>query len=165
MLGWQYQTAKQTRSLLNNQSMHQETDKRTYIKVQSLLRNNNLMLHIRQDNFLSRFDNDIFSHMNQVIYECHAAPVAYEFFNKELDNLFKELLKELYYFHDHLATNTWCLEANLRFSHIPPEWTDTDPDRYEEVTQELLLLKEKVCEVYDNFTRAGRYKFGDTCIS
>lgn len=83
-----------------------------------------------------------------------------EFFDSDLESMRIKLLSGIGNFIQYYSKNTFPVRGQTKLQEIPPEWNDNQPDRLEEVENELNRLGEYVCEAYDTLLRTARSKLG-----
>lgn len=78
----------------------------------------------------------------------------FEFFNPELEQHKKELVKLIDDFNVIISSETFVTERG--FQTVPPEWEQTQPERFRKVVKDINRLQDGICEKYDEFLKLGR---------
>lgn len=80
-----------------------------------------------------------------------------EFIDADLEGLRAKLVSKSYTFRNYLCTNTWPLG---KLQSVPPEWQDTQWERFKEVVDQLNTMSTDVAQAYADLIREARRKLG-----
>lgn len=131
-----------------------ELDLNLFMNIKSkILPYNRAISFLRHNNFAGfSFRNESLDDLEHFEYE--AKKPDFEFFNPELEVLKKDLEGLICKFTSLIASDTFPT-ANGRQT-VPPEWELEQPERFNNVVNELHAYKESICNKYDEFIKAGR---------
>ncbi|MDD4178858.1 MAG: hypothetical protein PHH14_02255 [Candidatus Margulisbacteria bacterium] len=79
----------------------------------------------------------------------------YNFANKKLNKLQNELLNNISKYLAYLGTNIWVVEQNPDFYHIPPEWQEEQPKRYDKVITTLSTFADEIVSIHKKLVSEG----------
>jgi hypothetical protein len=78
----------------------------------------------------------------------------FEFFNPKLEKHKIELVKLIDDFNEIIAYQTFVTDRGLQT--VPPEWEQTQPERFRQVVNDINKLQDSICSNYDEFLKLGR---------
>jgi hypothetical protein len=113
---------------------------------------------VQQFNAGHSFDNAIFGELKDLVHRWTAPERAFS--NSTVQAALRRLTTAAYGFISYGAFNTWALPKNSERSHVPPEWEDTAPDRFNATVKALNELAEKVNEAHSALIQTARQELG-----
>lgn len=92
-------------------------------------------------------------------YAHYADRVEYEFLDAELEAARGEFVDAVRRFSRVVSLNTWSTHL-AGYSTVPPEWEETQPDRFEKVVTDIHECADAIEMAYAQFVRLARRRLG-----
>ncbi len=135
-----------------------ETDKLIFQKLMEVLPWNGSLSFISTNNFAGwSFRIDNLDQLSRFQYLCDNP--AFEFIDTDLESSKAQLLNYINRFQSLIGQYTFPT-SNPGFNHIPPEWEEKAPQKFNQVVSELENTAKIICNSYQELTRTGTRKLG-----
>ena len=135
-----------------------ELDRQVYRKLKELLPSDGSIHFIRYNNFAGfSFRLADLSDLDNFYHACEYP--EFEFVDPDLEGLRADLRQHISELLGMIGLNTWPLnEPGERRNSVPPEWEETQPERFREVVGKLHQLTTHICDTYDSIVRLARVR-------
>lgn len=136
---------------------HKAVDVQAYNKFKELLPPEGSISFIREFNFAGfAFEREKLNQLDAFTF--YFTNPDFEFIDKDMETLRKEIYDKVVKFRGLLAVNTWPCGSNNKSSSVPPEWEIEQPERFNVVVRELHSLTDEICDKYDRLVRLAKIK-------
>jgi hypothetical protein len=150
-----YKKVNASKGVNSSGSRFLQQDRMILERVRSLLKDNHLMIFIRNNDFLvSSFPDAIYRQIFAFIRECELSEL--EFIDSDLEGLKAELLDSFVKLDKCISKYTF--PAGPGRQAIPYEWEQRQPARYDEACSEFEKLVKLVWTSYDSLIKLARRK-------
>ncbi|MBW2936678.1 hypothetical protein KXJ69_01085 [Aureisphaera sp. CAU 1614] len=130
-----------------------ELDRKLFDKIRNdYLNQSGTIYWLRTQHFGGSFSDKISDPLFKIQEESFQSD--FEFLNPKLEQLKKVLIEEIKDFNSIIVNQTFRHGPNSQA--VPSEWVHKQPERYENVVNQLNDLADRICEKYDSFIRYGR---------
>jgi hypothetical protein len=143
---------------LTPRAEHVEVDRQVFTSFQELVPYYPALEYLKDRNFAGHsFERAPFDSLFRYAY--YGNRVEYEFLDPELESARGEFVSALRRFTALLAQNTWETHRS-GFYTVPPEWEETQPERFERVVDEIHNAANALEEAYGMLIRSARRRLG-----
>lgn len=131
-----------------------ENDRKLYDMMMKDLTPHGSISFLRTNNFAGfSFHISSIKELETFFYKYSDDPHA-EFFNPEIENVYKTLLVDINHFQELICINTFALGTD-DLQTVPPEWEEEKPEQFWSVVNGIHNAAQKVCDDYDRFVKLG----------
>lgn len=132
-------------------------DKELFNKILNILPKDGSILFLRNNNFAGfSFPRESLNDLHSFEHEC--THPDFEFLDPELEALRGELQKNIDAFTSEIGLSTFPANISGR-NTVPPEWEETQPERFDKVVNKLHELSSNICKNYDDLVKTARRRF------
>lgn len=133
------------------------TDKELFIKFLDELPSNGSIQFLKTNNFAGiPFEGERLDQCRNFL--CNWNDAIHEFLDSELEEKRKFLLELIEHLLVFLYSNVWPLKGTMGLYSVPPEWKETQPERFGTVVKQIDDLAEKIVSTYDELVRMAHSK-------
>ncbi len=150
-----YKKVDKSTGVIVSTSSYLELDKKTFERLNALLKSDGLMLFIKNNGFIGGpFEDNVFMEISAFLFECELP--EFEFIDADLEGLRSELNQLMERLDELILTHTF--GASHGRQAIPREWEYEQSDRMEKAILDFKELTPKVSEKYETIMKLGRRK-------
>jgi HNH endonuclease len=135
-----------------------EVDKAVFALVKSLLNYETTVKFLDRHDFGSPFPHAHLDALDTFIEKMDDPEC--EFIDTDLEGIRVSLIECVNSFRLFASLNTWPAFMNDKYQSVPPEWQDTQCERFDRVTDELHDLSKRIVVAHSELTRECRKRLG-----